>query len=85
MDARQQLRRYLFETLIPMEKSAWPDDGDNLFDLGMDSLRLMQMLVFVEEKMKVTLPDHEVTPERIGTVNALVEWIESRRSGKPRA
>ncbi|MCG8406163.1 MAG: acyl carrier protein [Phycisphaerales bacterium] len=80
MTVREQLRSYLFETLIPTEKDSWPADDANLFDVGLDSLRLMQMLVFVEEKLNVTLPDHEVTPERIESVNSLVDWIESRRS-----
>lgn len=79
MNTRQQVREYLFGTLIPTARSAWPADDVSLFDHGMDSLRLMQMLVFVEESLKVRLPDEEVTPERIETVNSLVEWIDSRR------
>lgn len=79
MSTREELRDYLFDTLIPTDRSARPADDANLFDLGLDSLRLMQMLVYVEQEMKVRLPDHEVTPERVESVNALVEWIESRR------
>ena len=81
MNVREKLRAYLYETLIPMEKGAWPADDAGLLDVGMDSLRLMQMLVFVEEEMKVRLPDHEVTPERVESVDSLVEWIESNRAG----
>lgn len=77
MDLREALRTYLFATLIPMEKGAWPSDDADLFDAGMDSLRLMQLLVFVEEKWKMKLPDSEVTPERIESINALVAWFES--------
>ena len=80
MNTRDELRTYLFGTLIPTERSEWPADNASLFDAGLDSLRLMQMLVFVEQKLKVRLPDHEVTPERVETIDALVEWIESRRA-----
>ncbi|MBK8267506.1 MAG: acyl carrier protein [Planctomycetes bacterium] len=76
---REQLRDYLFGTLMPTDRGAWPADEASLFDHGMDSLRLMQMLVYVEETLKVRLPDEEVTPERIESVNSLVEWIDSRR------
>lgn len=76
---REQLRDYLFGTLMPTDQGAWPTDEASLFDHGMDSLRLMQMLVYVEETLKVRLPDEEVTPERIESVNSLVEWIDSRR------
>ncbi len=79
---REQLRSYLFSTLIPTPKERWPADDADLYGAGMDSLRLMQLLVFVEEKLKVLLPDQEVTPDRIETVNALVEWIEATRASR---
>jgi acyl carrier protein len=46
----------------------------------MDSLRLMQLLVFIEQEVGVNLPDHEVTPERIGTVDSIVEWVGQHKS-----
>lgn len=77
METRQQLRQHLFETLIPTPAGAWPADNVDLLELGLDSLRVMQLLVFIEERLGINLPDHEVTPERIGSVDALVEWIDS--------
>lgn len=79
MSTREQLRDYLFGTLMPIDREKWPGDEANLFDHGLDSLRLMQMLVFVEERLKIRLPDEEVTPERIETVKAISEWIDSHR------
>ncbi len=79
MNAREQLREYVFGTLLPMDRAGWPADDASLFDHGMDSLRLMQMLVFVEEKLKVQLPDQEVTPERIESINSIAAWIEEHR------
>ena len=76
METRQQLRNHLFETLIPTPAGAWPADDADLLDLGLDSLRVMQLLVFVEERLGVNLPDDEVTPERISSVDALVDWID---------
>ncbi len=60
---------------MPKPKEAWPVDAADLFDAGMDSLRLMQLLVFIEQKVGVLLPDHEVTPERVASINSIVEWI----------
>lgn len=75
MDIRDSIRRHLFETLMPKPKEAWPADDADLFESGMDSLRLMQLLVFIEHKIGVQLPDHEVTPERVESINSIVEWI----------
>jgi len=76
---RDPLRDYLFGTLMPMPPAAWPADDADLLDRGLDSLRIMQLLVFVERELGVVLPDHEVTPERVGSVASLVAWIDEHR------
>ncbi|MCB9856629.1 MAG: acyl carrier protein [Phycisphaerales bacterium] len=79
MKDREKIREYLFGTLLPTAVSARPGDDASLFDLGLDSLRLMQLLVFVEQSLGVNLPDHEMTPERVESVDAIVEWIGEHR------
>jgi acyl carrier protein len=82
MDIRNQLREVLFKTLMPLPPERWPDDDANLFELGLDSLRVMRLLVFIEEKWKVALPDQEITTESIGSVRALAHLIEQHRRGR---
>jgi acyl carrier protein len=79
MALRDQIREHLFGTLIPMPAEAWPDDEADLYAAGLDSLRLMQLLVFIEDKVGVNLPDHELTPERTASVRAIVQWIEEHQ------
>lgn len=74
-DAREQLRQHLFGTLMPTAREAWPADDADLYAHGLDSLRLMQLLVYIEQKLGVNLPDHEVTPERVSSIASLVEWV----------
>lgn len=81
MDTREQIRSYLFSTLIPTARDAWPPDDADLYASGMDSLRLMQLLVFIEDKIGVNLPDHELTPERTANVSSIVGWIAEHRAG----
>ena len=75
MDVRDKLRSQLFETLIPTPADTWPDDGADLFEFGLDSLRVMRLLVFIEDELGVSLPDHEVTTERLRSVESLVDWV----------
>lgn len=75
MDVRDRLRDYVFDALIPTPVDARPSNDADLLEHGLDSLRIMQLLVFIEETIGVNLPDHEVTPERIGSIDALAEWI----------
>lgn len=84
MTTREQLRDYIFDRLIPTPADARPEDDADLLELGLDSLRIMQLLVFIEEKIGVNLPDHEVTEERIGSLSALVDWIQSHLAAASR-
>lgn len=79
MDPRQKIGEYLFGTLLPTSGPERPADDANLFELGLDSLRLMKLLVFVEQTLHISLPDHEVTPERVETIDALMVWIDEHR------
>ena len=75
MQDRDKVREHIFGTLLPTPADARPGDDADLFDLGLDSLRLMQLLVFVEQSIGVNLPDHEMTPERVESIDAIMEWI----------
>jgi acyl carrier protein len=79
MTIREQLRRYLFQTLLPTPPDRWPADDADLFACGLDSLRVMRLLNHLEEQFRITIPDEEVTSERIGSVNALVALVEEFR------
>ncbi len=77
MNLREQLRKQLFDVLLPTPPSAWPGDEDDLFLLGLDSLRITRLLAWIERTLGIELPDGEITPERIGSVAALLELIEN--------
>jgi len=76
---RESLRNYLFGELIVTEPERRPPDDANLFEHGLDSLRVMRLLVYIEEELGTRLPDHEITAERLSSVDSLATWIESHR------
>jgi acyl carrier protein len=80
MDLGGRLREGLFTRLLPMPRDQWPDDDANLFDAGLDSLRVIRLLVFIEQDLGVVLSDSAITPEAIGSVRALLSLIEAHRS-----
>ena len=50
-----------------------------LKELGIDSLDVANILLSVEERFNVKIPDAEV--ERLGTIAAIANYVETRASG----
>lgn len=54
------------------------DDESRLFDdLSIDSLMIMQIVVYVEEYFNVEIPDDSLDPNEFDTVGALVDFVEN--------
>ncbi len=77
-DVRDRLRNHLFKELIPLAEADWPDDGTDLFGIGLDSIRVIRLLVFIEEEFKVKVPDDAIDPRSMSTVSALLELVRER-------
>lgn len=48
---------------------------DDLFDAGFDSMSLSRILVFVEEKFGVTIPDEDVVLDEISTLKTMTAFV----------
>ena len=56
-------------------------DGAPIFGdgLGLDSIDALELVVLVEERFRVSIPDEEVGKRAFASVNALVEFILQER------
>ena len=52
---------------------------DDLFEAGMDSMAVMQLIVVIEERYGVALGPAEASREHLGTPARLAKTIEQRR------
>ncbi|MFO0760246.1 MAG: acyl carrier protein [Byssovorax sp.] len=73
---RQPLRRLLAGMLHGADALG---DDDDLLKLGLDSMGIMRLVTFIEEKLGVALPDDEIEASNVRTLGALVAWIERHR------
>ena len=48
--------------------------------LGLDSIDALELVVLVEERFQVAIPDEDVGRRAFASVNALVEFIMSERA-----
>lgn len=50
-------------------------NDDDLFDAGFDSMSLARVLVFVEERFGVTIPDEAVVVDEVSTLDTMTTFV----------
>ncbi|MCF6204207.1 MAG: acyl carrier protein [Methylococcaceae bacterium] len=75
------LRDFIFEELIFVTEPSQFSDDENLLEAGLDSMGIMRLIMFIEDKYSITLPDTEIEPENVQSFNALEQWILKYKKG----
>lgn len=78
---KEQLKQFIFSELVYHDDPAAFGDDDDLLEAGLDSLGLMRLVMFAEKEFGVTLPDTELEPANVRSLNALEQWIKQTRNG----
>jgi len=80
MDTQTVLTDYITKELaIGRAKSISPDD--DLIATGvLDSLGLMQLVLFIEEKLLIHIPDEDVVIDNFRTVRILATYLDRQRA-----
>ncbi len=79
MTIKTPLRQFVLTELIYCEDIDAFSDEEDLLEAGMDSMGIMRLIMFAEREFKVTLPDTEVEPDSVRSINALVGWIKEHQ------
>jgi acyl carrier protein len=78
---KQALKNFIFSELIYHERPETFGDDDDLLEAGLDSMGLMRLIMFAEKTFGVTLPDTEIEPDNVRSLDALEQWIHKARNG----
>jgi D-alanine--poly(phosphoribitol) ligase subunit 2 len=78
---KDKLKKFIFTELIYHENPESFGDNDDLLEAGLDSMGLMRLIMFAEREFGVTLPDTEIEPDNVRSLNALERWISKARNG----
>jgi acyl carrier protein len=74
----QQLVTLVTERLLETQPGF--DADSNLYEAGLDSMALMQLLILVEEDYGVSIPESALTKQNFSTVRHLSQIIRERRA-----
>jgi len=65
---------------ILLRKEPLPPDQD-VFDVGFDSMSLSRLLVFIEDRFGLRIPDEDVVVDEISTLDKMTNFVASRMNG----
>ena len=73
---KNKLREFIFQELIFTPDPQQFGDDQDLLEAGLDSMGIMRLTMFIESSFEVNLPDEEIEPDNVKTLNALAQWIQ---------
>ena len=80
MSLTQDLIRFIEENLLEDSDGVSIDENELLIDRGIiDSIGLMKIMLFIEDKTGLRVPDDEVMPENFQTVSSIVRMVDLLR------
>jgi acyl carrier protein len=77
MMIEKQIIRDFLETLTAKDIQ-FGDDDSLIATRLLDSLKIMELIMFLESHYHVTLDSDDLTPDNLDTVNAIVSLLERK-------
>jgi acyl carrier protein len=79
MDTKGVIRRFIADNLLFSSNGFHLKDDVSFLEEGVvDSLGVMELVVFVEEQFGLQVADEEVTPEHFDSVERLAGYVERK-------
>jgi len=80
MSVKTEIRNFLYTDRLKSEFNSLQDD-DSLLEKGIiDSIRMLDLIGFLEEKFSVKVDDEDLYPENFDTLNAIADFVGQRIS-----
>ena len=73
---KEILKQYIGEELLGDGRLV-PESG-NLLDCGIDSIGMMRLVSFLEERFELTVPPEDVTIEHFISIDAIDAYLRER-------
>jgi len=81
MSIETQVRDYLVENVLFSDGNFDYDDDASFLEAGIiDSVGIIDMVLFIEETFAIKIEDSEITPEHFDSVNKLANYIRAKQN-----
>lgn len=79
----EMVRKYIAENILfSKDGYPYPDDASFLDNGIIDSMNVLELVVFVEDNFGITVDDQEVVPENFDSVARLAAYVHQKESAK---
>jgi len=78
-DIRRQIHGYIVANFL-FDSGDVADDASLVDEGVLDSMGVLEVVMFVEERLGVAVSDEEVLPEHFGSIDALTAFVHRRRT-----
>lgn len=79
MDTKEKIRNYITDNLIFAQDDSAIEDDVSLLEAGiMDSVAVMELVLFVEEEFQLEIDDNEIIPENFDSISNLSNFIHAK-------
>ncbi len=79
---REALKRYIAHELLGRRDAHGLADDDDLLGSGVDSVGMMTLVLFIEERWRLPVPPEDVTIENFQTVERIESYLRGRGAGE---
>ena len=74
------IRRFILENYLFTDDPAQLGLDDSLLGRGIvDSTGMLEIIMFIEEQLGVTVKDEDMVPENLDSVSRIAAFVESKR------
>jgi acyl carrier protein len=79
MDIKETVEKFVVEELMVSPPGTSLDPDTSLVSSGViDSLAILRLITFLEEKFGIAVEDEEVVPENFETINVIKAFVEDK-------
>ena len=79
MDMHKEIIEFLYDDSLKDEFDNL-DYDDSLLELGIiDSVKMLDLINFIETKFNIQVDDDDLFPENFDSINAIVNYIQSKK------
>jgi acyl carrier protein len=75
-----KLRQYIAENILFSKTYPYSDDDSLLENSVLDSMNVIELVMFLEEQLGVKVEDHEIIPDNFDSITRLAAYVHRKSS-----